>query len=412
MKKYLIAIILISILTLTFFTNFLSRDNIGVSDFEHFQSDSEKLALNKIYSDRWDVEFVDNCKYGLCINENAATNNVFDESNSTNIIFDNYTSQIGLQGYIESFLYNKLKIHYNVLKFILCTLLSIVLYLICYNVTKKYNKVFGTVFYVTFLLSPWVTAFAKNLYWVEFTWFLPMMFSLMLVNNYKQKKIFLPLIFLSILIKCACGYEFISVIMLSAVIFPIIDFISIRKKEDRKKVLSGIFEIGVVCLLAFSIVLIIHGYIRGNGNVLTGIKDIYHRDVLRRTILTYEKNLYDGAYRESMDASVLKVMDKYIYSWTTEDIIIGINSKYFPLLMFCSLVFSLILIYKKQKDAIKNFSMLIAMFIMCISWFILGKSHSYIHTHINFVLWYFGYIQICIYICIVFFVSKIKELKK
>lgn len=25
-------------------------------------------------------------------------------------------------------------------------------------------------------------------------------------------------------------------------------------------------------------------------------------------------------------------------------------------------------------------------------------AHSYVHTHMNYVLWYFGFVQICIYI--------------
>jgi len=33
-----------------------------------------------------------------------------------------------------------------------------------------------------------------------------------------------------------------------------------------------------------------------------------------------------------------------------------------------------------------------------ISWFYLAKSHSYIHHHMNYVMWYFGFVQICLYI--------------
>ena len=42
-----------------------------------------------------------------------------------------------------------------------------------------------------------------------------------------------------------------------------------------------------------------------------------------------------------------------------------------------------------------------------LSWFILGKAHSYVHTHMNYVLWYFGFIQICLYIIIKFACQKI-----
>ena len=35
-----------------------------------------------------------------------------------------------------------------------------------------------------------------------------------------------------------------------------------------------------------------------------------------------------------------------------------------------------------------------------LSWHILAKAHSYVHTHMNYVLWYFGFVQICIYIIV------------
>ena len=56
--------------------------------------------------------------------------------------------------------------------------------------------------------------------------------------------------------------------------------------------------------------------------------------------------------------------------------------------------------YDYSKDAmnLKNVSLYVITFLTSISWIVLAKSHSYIHTHISFVLWYFGFVQICIYI--------------
>ena len=50
--------------------------------------------------------------------------------------------------------------------------------------------------------------------------------------------------------------------------------------------------------------------------------------------------------------------------------------------------------------------MYLVFFLTSVSWFCLAKAHSYQHTHMNFVLWYFGYIQICFYIVI----NKVREL--
>ena len=54
-------------------------------------------------------------------------------------------------------------------------------------------------------------------------------------------------------------------------------------------------------------------------------------------------------------------------------------------------------ILRKRKNCYRDMVMYIMFLVTTLSWIILGKSHSYIHTHINFVLWYFGFIQICLY---------------
>ena len=47
-----------------------------------------------------------------------------------------------------------------------------------------------------------------------------------------------------------------------------------------------------------------------------------------------------------------------------------------------------------------------------ISWFVLGKAHSYIHTHMNFVLFFMGWVQVSIYIlCKTIIIKKNMRLK-
>jgi len=45
----------------------------------------------------------------------------------------------------------------------------------------------------------------------------------------------------------------------------------------------------------------------------------------------------------------------------------------------------------------------------------LAKSHSYVHIHLNYVLWYFGFVQICLYVIvdkIYLIYKKILEIKE
>lgn len=407
-KKNLIMTALVLLMTFNFFTNFLSKANLGYNNFENFQSDSENLVMGKLYYDSGkDID--GKCEYGLCIYKNFSEQNIFNMEDKSNLNFESYKSQFGLHGYILSFFYNKIHIPINGIKILLCLLLSITLLSISYFISKKYDKLMGIVFYMTFFLSPWVIFFARNLYWVEFTWFVPCLLGLLLSANYDKKKIIIPLIFISIFVKCLCGYEYITTIMFSTIIFFIIDFFKEINRDKKIEIFKTIILVGITCLLGFILAISIHGLMRGEGNLIRGVKDIYQNDVLRRTILTLDKNSYDGLVRESMDASVSIVLDKYIYEWRTE-IIYGLNGNLFPLICFGSFAICIINLLQKEKNSKEYIIMSIAFFVTTTSWYILGKSHSYIHTHMNYVLWYFGYIQICLYIFLKFIISEIKKL--
>ena len=165
-KKILIVILLVALLTLNFAKNFISNSSIkiGEIDFWNFQNDSEYLVLSKIFKDKYNME---NSRYGLSkfINENDEIldiNQLQDNDYIQNCESQNYISQLGLQGHIFSFLYNKLHITIGALNLACCLLLAIVLVAICYVIYNKYSKLMGWIFYITFLLSPWVVAFAKK----------------------------------------------------------------------------------------------------------------------------------------------------------------------------------------------------------------------------------------------------------
>ena len=56
--------------------------------------------------------------------------------------------------------------------------------------------------------------------------------------------------------------------------------------------------------------------------------------------------------------------------------------------------------YKKNQLNIETAAMYVVFFMTSVSWFILAKAHSFVHTQMNYVLWYFGYIQICFYVIV------------
>ena len=323
-----------------------------------------------------------------------------------------YTSQYGLQGkvfrhlarYMEK---DQILANLNLLCSMAAAGIFVVIVLL---IAAKYNKIMAAVFLVVFWLSPWIVNFAKNLYWVEFTWFIPMaigLFCAWKVENRKCRLFSYIVAFVAIAGKCLCGYEYISVIMMGLIAFMLVDFGTalINKNKTKASLLfRTILIMGIVALAGFIAAICVHASLRGQGNILEGIKYILEQDVLRRTV-GGDMNNFDESLWMSFNASIWETFSRYFHFNT--EIITGVTGTLFPLLCLipvCILGYE----YKMKKLNVELMIMYIVFFITSISWFCLAKGHSYIHTHINYVLWYFGFIQICIYII----VNKIVEAYK
>lgn len=255
------------------------------------------------------------------------------------LCLNEYRSQFGLQGKIFKKLSNFISpdINYNIkILHVLCSIAAaIVFIIIVVLIFIKYGLLMATIFYLTFLLSPWIVNFARNLYWVEFTWFMPMavgLFCSLKINYYKYRIFCYIAAFFTILIKCLCGYEYISTIMLSLVMFLIIDFIlSILNRDRNNSVLIGkiILIFSIIALLGFIVSLCIHAPLKSNGDIVEGLKKIYFDDVLRRTIGGDNLN-FAPEYSKSFEVSVLEVIMTYLKF--DSSILTGIPSSMFPIL--------------------------------------------------------------------------------
>lgn len=407
-NKYIIYSIFVLLLFFSFYKNIFAINLNQRNFFYTFQKDSESLVIGSIITDKYKLN---NTLFGLQGIKELPTENyeeykrLLEDSNNTRETVD-YKSQIGMQGRIFSFLYNKLHIPINILNMITAFILAIVLVNICRLLREKYGRLLALTFYITFLLSPWIVSFARNLYWVSFTWFLPLMFCLLL-NKTKNIKLYVPMIFLSVFFKCLCGYEYLSTILLTTISFMFVDFCI--NKNERKQILKLIFIVGSVSILAFSIVMCIHGAIRENGNILYGIEKIIEEDVMRGTISTNTDQFEDPSIKTSIKATYWEVIKKY-FNFNT-DILIGIDGSLFVIMSIFAVVICLHKLRLTRENSIRDCSLYIISLISTLSWLILGKAHSYIHTHMNYVLWYFGYVQITLYIILRVVFDKIKKYK-
>ena len=154
-------------------------------------------------------------------------------------------------------------------------------------------------------------------------------------------------------------------------------------------------------ILGFVTAYLIQAYISGNGNIADGLSfmklNLWSR---RMSIMSSSIPGADEIMLESINAPLLKVIKMYLF--------MGLEGK-FVLISLLSAVFCCIYqrkILKKNNNF--DISLLLVTFLGAISWLILAKPHSYIHTHINFVIWYMGFMQTCVYIVL----NTILEAKK
>ena len=393
------------------FIVFENGDSFDISDFE--EKDDE-------YGDGYIYITID-APYQINFNRNGSLINTrfydINKNELPSFLLSDYVSQYGLQGKIYSAIakligggfYKEIESLLNIV------LTSLIFIAICYCISLKYNNLLALCFYFTFALSPWVANFSSNLYWVEFTWFIPMLIGLICSININNKKIRIVsyiLAFTSILVKCLCGYEYLSTIMMGLIMFPVCDLVECFFKKKKMKFndyLKPIILLSISAFLGFVLAIIIHSVLRGNGNILNGIKSIWENDVVRRTYGGSREN-FDKYYWQSFDASMFSVIKTY-FNFNT-DIIKGIPAKMFKPLCLFSLIALIFNLYKQKNNSIRDIILYVFSFFTSLSWFVLAKSHSYMHTHMNYVLWYFGFIQIVFYIIIKTIIYLIKDIKK
>lgn len=320
----------------------------------------------------------------------------------------NYYSSVGLQGYIAYFLADAFGLaNGEILRVFTCLMLSIVLSAIVLLINKKYNSLLAFSFYIGFALSPWIASFSKSAYWCLYLMFIPLLISLALQNKFIKEKTAYILIFVAFFIKCLCGFEYITVIAASCVAFIVCELFSANKLE-RNILIKQICFIALSIFLAFLAAVICMGVFGDADSFSKNLNNFFEYRVLRR-IMFADANMFSSAYTESINADFFKTLGLY-FKFNT-DVLYGIPAAYSQI-FFALPVIALVLDYALNHKPNKALFILYIFFMLAnISWFIFAKPHSFVHQHLNYVLMYFGFVQIAIYIPLKLFFNKIKELK-
>lgn len=363
--------------------------------FNSFQKDSESLVAGVIIADKlqldkknWNLGYVPAVVLGELDN--------ISEVGGVDAVFTPYKAQVGAQGLIYSKLQQYISFKsISKIQYIPSAILAFLIVAFYYLNRQVYGVRYALIFSISLVFSPWIVAFARNLYWSEFLWLLPCFFGT-LAYTAKSTKVRCAayfFVFITFFAKCLSGYEYITSITLLACSPFVVGPFFAKGGKPKWNAAAIVFAL---CVLGFFSALIIHAGMRGD-TIRDGIATIYNEDVKRRTY--GDPSNFHPAFKDSLTANPVKVVATYITSWNTP-LVPGVPGFFFKYLIVFAGIGLIIKKLTMHKTFIRDLVFVSYMSLIPLSWYVLAKGHSYIHTHMNYVLWYLGFFPALIYVCI------------
>lgn len=370
-------------------------------EFQNFQLDSEALVLGGLaYSQQYGLRSSP-FKLGFTEDANWLKNNNVAWYEGTKInVWRPYVSQIGLQGWIFSVLERLFNTNNAVfikwLRIGNSFLLAFCFVFLLVWVGQEFGLFQSIVLLVWIVLSPSITLFARNIYWVIWTSYLPMFVAGGMLWMQENRLINRPVVvyvvfFLVVLVKAACGYEYISSVLVSMIV-PYFYF-AISRDWPKKVFFARAASASLAALFGFFMAIILH--IMQTAAVVGTLKEGFFTvwQVAEKRTVALDTRQFAPVFKESLDASHFEVIQRYFSNAViTIPKVITVKSS---TMLFLSLVLVLAaliasLYIKDYSRALKlkalSVSVIIGLF-GTFSWLFLAKGHSYIHTNINHLLW-------------------------
>lgn len=402
MKKYtsninrscLLYLVVFIMLFWGFFTN--AYKCVGEEQFYYFQRDSDNLTLGRVIGDpsKDDKTFF----LGMYT---SGDENVFitnydlyaNDQDPADLEYVPYYQQLGLQGDIYR-LIDKILPTSNAANIVLfemlnCALLAGVLLCLLHWVKNEFGTISFVLCFFSLFYNPWLTMGAGSIYWCFWIYFTSLVVNLFILSKEYNEKTKLQLLSLSVfvftLLKCASGYEFVTVILICGEL-PLF-YYAIKEKWNFKKFFMYFSATSVIAVMGFVSGIFLH--------VLKGIFTNHYTDVVRAILgsMSYRLGLgnteaLSDVLKESLNVSYHDLLKTYLTGGTI-DIVFNQNM----LSLICIGIFSFLVALTSVKNMlndakIRSLTMLVVISLLApLSWIVLAKGHSYIHTHINYILW-------------------------
>lgn len=333
--------------------------------------------------------------------------------------FANYTGQFGLQADVLNLINWIMRsvglpadFRLNTLNLLVAASLAATLTYILYLLKLEFGIVGSVSAFFAIFFSPWLIVFARNLYWVPFTWFLP------IALTWRAYVSFTPptgrnLFFVSTgigllsLIKLLCGFEYVTAIF--GTIATVALYGLIRSGASFREIVTH----GIALATAVTTALILAAFFQvlkiasTLGSFTNAWDNFIHRVIMRSHGTPTSQTKTNVS--TSLNSSITDVLEKY---WNDDVVIqagtlISFNASQIVQLMIIFIATSTIYLFiKSTKNNTNKKDLLLIVFlasgalISSISWLVFAKGHSFVHTHMNYVLWHLPFLIIAPPICI------------
>lgn len=383
--------------------------------FNKFQQDSESLVLGRMVETRQSGLFSHGALMGR---GNVLVTEAVEERYTKQ--YDAYFEKSGFSTYNlyqsqsggQAFLFGALDLlspftpHENlrVFRVMAALLLALTLSVFLLWVLKEFGLLAAFLVLTTTMVSPWLTFFGRNLFYLAGFLYIPLVASI-IYHEYKTDeagnsymKIGI-LTFVTVELKCLFnGFDFI-VPTIAMPFIPLIYFAwRDRSRLDRfiKKGMAISVGIALAIVAALSILAFQIASATGEfSGALTYLADTFER----RSVGDPEKF---PEYAASLDANVWDVVDIYLQGDQT----LGqLKIRFLDLIIVFFVATSAYLIVARRvafKDSNKAHALIISTWtsiLSPLSWFALFKGQAYMHAHTNFLAWYMPFILFGFALC-------------
>jgi hypothetical protein len=158
-------------------------------------------------------------------------------------------------------LYPPLTEYFSAIQLFLAFITSVVATVLAYVVYKHFGALASFFFFAMTVASSYIILIAGDIYWIAFLLFLPFVLSWVLwpkCTTRSRKVAFIGVIFLAIFIKSLAGYEFVTSVILSAIV-PIVYF-DMLKEQTTRALVQHCISLIIAGIAGFFAALVVHLY--------------------------------------------------------------------------------------------------------------------------------------------------------